>query len=120
MDHGRNISPSMLDALLLANPTDVYRMLNLAGTSGVSAFAGLAGLSSAMTLGEAMLVAALLLWIFLPLSLAANALLAEGTIESPGAPPYHSSHSLRLRPKDRGTNTAPFPSHAQAADTTAA
>jgi Cu-processing system permease protein len=73
VDQGRNISTSMLDALLLANPTDVYRMLNLAGTSGVSAFAGLAGLSSAMTLGEAVLVAALLLWILLPLSLAAHA-----------------------------------------------
>ena len=73
VDQGRNISTSMLDALLLANPTDVYRMLTLAGTTGVSAFAGLAGLSSAMTLGEAVLVAALLLWIFLPLSLAAHA-----------------------------------------------
>jgi Cu-processing system permease protein len=39
----------------------------------VSAFAGLAGLSSAMTLGEPVLVAALLLWILLPLSLAAHA-----------------------------------------------
>ena len=73
VDQGRNISTSMLDALLLANPTDVYRMLTLAGTAGVGAFAGLAGLSSAMTLGEAVLVAALLLWILLPLSLAARA-----------------------------------------------
>ena len=73
VDQGRNISTSMLDALLLANPTDVYRMLTLGGTTGVSAFAGLAGLSSAMTLGEPVLVAALLLWILLPLSLAAHA-----------------------------------------------
>jgi Cu-processing system permease protein len=73
VDQGRNISTSMLDALLLANPTDVYRMLTLGGTTGVSAFAGLAGLSSAMTLGEPVLVAALLLWILLPLSFAAHA-----------------------------------------------
>ena len=34
-------------------------------------------------------------------------------MSSPGAPPYHSSHSLRLRPlEDRGTDAAPFPSHA--------
>ena len=73
VDQGRNISTSMLDALPPANPTDVYRMVTLAGTTGVGAFAGLAGLSSAMTLGKAVLVAALLLWILLPLSLAARA-----------------------------------------------
>ncbi len=73
VDQGRNISTSMLDALLLANPTDVSRMVSLAGTTGVGACAGLAGLSSAMTLGKAVLVAALLLWILLPLSLAARA-----------------------------------------------
>ena len=42
VDQGRKISTSTLDALLLANPTDVYRMLNLAGTTGVGAFAGMA------------------------------------------------------------------------------
>ena len=33
VDQGRIISTSMLNALLLFNPTDVYRMLNLAGTT---------------------------------------------------------------------------------------
>ena len=42
VDQGRNISSSTLNMLLLANPTDVYRMLTLAGTAGVSAFAGMA------------------------------------------------------------------------------
>ena len=73
VDQGRNISSSTLNMLLLANPTDVYRMLTLAGTAGVSAFAGLAGLSNAMTLGATALVAGLLIWILLPLSLAARA-----------------------------------------------
>ena len=72
VDQGRNISSSTLNMLLLANPTDVYRMLTLAGTAGVSAFAGLAGLSNAMTLGATALVAGLLIWILLPLSLAAR------------------------------------------------
>ena len=97
VDQGRNISTSMLDALLLANPTDVYRMLNLAGTTGVGAFAGLAGLSSAMTLGEAVLVAALLLWIFCRCR-SPRTPSRGGNYDSPGAPPYHSSHSWRLRP----------------------
>jgi Cu-processing system permease protein len=56
----------------MANPTDVYRMLNLAGTSGVSALAGMAALGNTMTLAPSMLVAALLLWMLVPLSLAAH------------------------------------------------
>lgn len=72
MDQGRNISASTLNLLLLANPTDVYRMLNLAGTSGVSTFAGVAALSNAMTVGATTLLAVLLLWALLPLVLAAR------------------------------------------------
>jgi Cu-processing system permease protein len=73
MDQGRSISASILNLLLLANPTDVYRMLNLTGTTGVSTFAGTAALANAMTLAPRMLVAALLLWLLLPLALAAHA-----------------------------------------------
>jgi Cu-processing system permease protein len=72
LDQGRTISASMLNVLLLANPTDVYRMLNLAGTGGVSAFAGMAALGNTMTLAPMVLVAALLLWMLAPLALAAQ------------------------------------------------
>jgi Cu-processing system permease protein len=72
LDQGRTISASMLNVLLLANPTDVYRMLNLAGTGGVSAFAGMAALGNTMTLAPMVLVAALLLWMLTPLALAAQ------------------------------------------------
>jgi Cu-processing system permease protein len=73
VDQGRTISASMLNVLLLANPTDVYRMLNLTGTGGASAFAGMAALGNTMTLARSVLVAALLVWLLLPLSLAAHA-----------------------------------------------
>jgi Cu-processing system permease protein len=73
LDQGRTISASMLNALLLANPTDVYRMLNLAGTGGVSAFAGMTALGNSMTLAPMVLVAALLIWMLAPLALAAQA-----------------------------------------------
>ena len=73
VDQGRTISASVLNVLLLANPTDVYRMLNLTGTGGASAFAGMAALGDTMTLAPSLLVAALLLWLLLPLSLAAHA-----------------------------------------------
>jgi Cu-processing system permease protein len=72
IDQGHNISAATLNLLLLANPTDVYRMLNLAGTSGVSTFAGVAALSNAMTLGAVTLLAVLMLWVLLPLLLAAH------------------------------------------------
>jgi Cu-processing system permease protein len=72
LDQGRTISASMLNVLLLANPTDVYRMLNLAGTGGVSAFAGMAALGNTLTLAPMVLVAALLLWMLAPLALAAQ------------------------------------------------
>lgn len=73
VDQGRRISASALNVLLLANPTDVYRMLNLAGTKGASAFAGMTALGAMWTWGTSLLAAALLLWILLPLSLAAYA-----------------------------------------------
>ncbi len=72
VDQGRTISASTLNVLLLANPTDVYRMLNLAGTGGASAFAGMAALGNTMTLSPGALVAALLAWLLLPLALAAQ------------------------------------------------
>ena len=72
-DQGRTISASALNVLLLANPTDVYRMLNLAGTTSVSAFAGMAALGNAVAVAPAVLVAALFIWMLLPLALAAHA-----------------------------------------------
>ena len=72
VDQGRTVSASTLNVLLLANPTDVYRMLNLTGTGGASAFAGMAGLGNTMTLAPSVLLGALLVWLLLPLSLAAH------------------------------------------------
>jgi Cu-processing system permease protein len=72
LDQGRTISAGVLNALLLANPTDVYRMFNLSGSS-VGLFSGMAGLTDAMTLNPLVLLVALLAWVMLPLSLAALA-----------------------------------------------
>ena len=66
-DQGRIVSARGLDVLLLLNPADTYRLLNLAGTEGVSTFAGLAGLAGQTGLSLASLVAALLAWIAVPL-----------------------------------------------------
>ncbi len=69
-DQGRIISAGTLNALLLLNPTDVYRMFNLAGSANVSVFSGMAGLADTVTLAPAFLLAALVAWALAPLALA--------------------------------------------------
>ena len=70
LDQGRTISGGVLNALLLANPTDVYRMFNLAGSANVSVFSGMAGLANSVTLDGSVLLGALALWAVLPVALA--------------------------------------------------
>ena len=72
-DHGRFLSVPVVNALLLINPTDVYRLFNLAGFSDVGRFAGMAGLTGQLQVSPALLLAALAAWVALPL-LAATAL----------------------------------------------
>lgn len=69
-DQGRIITVSALNLLLLANPADIYRLLNLTGFSNVGSLTGMAGLTGEVVLGQAVLVAALLGWIVVPLALA--------------------------------------------------
>jgi Cu-processing system permease protein len=69
-DQGRTITAGVLNLLLLLNPTDAFRLLNLAGTPGVASFSGLAGLAAQVHLGLSTLGAALALWVVVPLSAA--------------------------------------------------
>lgn len=70
LDKGRNISGAALNALLLFNPTDVYRLFNLTGFANVSMFSGMAGLAGSATLSATILVTALVLWTLVPLAFA--------------------------------------------------
>lgn len=70
LDKGRNISGAALNALLLFNPTDVYRLFNLTGFANVSMFSGMAGLAGSATLSATVLVTALVLWTLVPLAFA--------------------------------------------------
>jgi Cu-processing system permease protein len=74
VDKGQIISADMLNVLLLFNPADAFRVLNLKGPGGASQFAGMAGLSDDAGLSPAVLLTALVLWIALPLGGAALAL----------------------------------------------
>jgi Cu-processing system permease protein len=73
VDQGRTISAGVLNGLLLANPTDVYRMFNLSSSANVSLFSGMPALAEATTLSSIVLLAVLAMWILLPLGLAALA-----------------------------------------------
>ncbi len=69
-DQGRTLSKNAVSLLLLFNPTDAYRLLNLASFPSVSRLAGMAGVSAQATLSPWVLLATLLVWIFGPLSIA--------------------------------------------------
>lgn len=73
VDQGRTLSAAGLDALLLLNPTDVYRLFNLTGFANVSTFAGMAGLAQSTSLTSRILLIVLICWTSIPLALAAIA-----------------------------------------------
>lgn len=56
--------------LLLFNPTDVFRLANLAGFEAAQAYSGLVSVASAQLLQPSLLFGVLLLWIIAPLGLA--------------------------------------------------
>jgi len=72
-DQGKTLSANVLGILLLLNPTDIYRLLNLAGSANISQLSGMAGLTATASVQPAVLLAALTAWALLPLALAAMA-----------------------------------------------
>ena len=69
-DEGQVVSGDLFRVLLLLNPTDVYRMLTLAGSETVGALSGMAGVSAEAAFGHALLFPVMALWIAVPLGLA--------------------------------------------------
>ncbi|MBY3129753.1 MULTISPECIES: ABC transporter permease [Rhizobium] len=67
---GHALPPGLLDALLLINPTDAYRLLNL-GSGSAGALSGMGGVAEHSMLGTTTLLTALALWTAGPLALAA-------------------------------------------------
>lgn len=70
-DQGRIITAPLLNGLLLLNPTDVYRLMNLTGYENIAMFSGMAGLSQQARLSMPALLLAQVLWIAVPFVLAA-------------------------------------------------
>ncbi|MCO5147620.1 MAG: ABC transporter permease [Aquamicrobium sp.] len=69
VDQGRTVTGGMLNALLLMNPTDAYRLINL-GSGSAGAISGMGGVADIATLAPAALLAALLAWALVPLAAA--------------------------------------------------
>ena len=65
-DQGKSVTESMLNGLLLLNPTDIYRLINLTGHDAVAQVAGMAAMQANLSLSA--LYAALLAWVALPLA----------------------------------------------------
>lgn len=70
VDQGQLIGGSVLNALLLANPADAYRLLNLS-SGDVSALSGMGGVAENAALSSGVLVSALAIWALMPLAAAA-------------------------------------------------
>jgi Cu-processing system permease protein len=68
-DQGRFIGTATLDALLLLNPTDAYRLYNLAGDPRIAMLSGLTGTATAEGGSNAQQLLALLAWVVAPLAL---------------------------------------------------
>lgn len=66
---GGKIGSGVFHALLLANPADVFRLLNLSGFENVRAYSGLAGVG-AEGLSPVVLAAVLVAWVLVPLATA--------------------------------------------------
>lgn len=64
------ITADMLNHILLFNPADIYRLLNLVDSENISLYAGMAGLSDQMSLQVSVLYTALSLWVAVPFVLA--------------------------------------------------
>ena len=75
-DAGRHLDDTVVSALLLFNPADAFRMLNLAGHGDVAALSGMASLSAAGTVPQPVLLGVLAAWVAMPLT--AGCLLFRG------------------------------------------
>jgi Cu-processing system permease protein len=64
------MDPTLFSWLLLANPADVFRLLNLTGFDNVRAFSGMAGLAGEIALPPALLLAVMAAWVAAPLGAA--------------------------------------------------
>lgn len=70
LDESQSMTPAALVSLLVANPTDAYRLLTLASVDAVASVTGMTGLVADAGLSDAVLLSALMAWVVVPLVIA--------------------------------------------------
>lgn len=66
-DEAHNLNQQLFSFLLLASPTDVYRILNLTGAEAVKMMTGMAAVAETITLNKGMLIAIMVGWVVAPI-----------------------------------------------------
>lgn len=66
---GRGMTPEIFRWILMLNPADVFRLINLASFATIRNYSGMAGLPALAQIPPPTLVAALVVWIAVPLGL---------------------------------------------------
>lgn len=66
---GKGFSPALVGWILMLDPSDVFRLLNLSGFAEVRKYSGMAGLPALAQIPPAALILALIGWILAPLGL---------------------------------------------------
>lgn len=69
-DQGQTLKSGTVTILMMFNPADIYRMLNLTGSPDIATLAGMAGVGEAVRLPLSILTGSLLLWSLMPIGLA--------------------------------------------------
>jgi Cu-processing system permease protein len=69
-DQGRTVGEHGLNALLLLNPADAFRLFNMTATESVSVYSGMAGPGDPSGMTSTILLGSLAAWILVPLILA--------------------------------------------------
>lgn len=69
-DKGQTIDQRLFVGLLLASPTDAYRIVSLTSSNAVAAIGGLAGIATRVGLGPGLPLAVMAAWVVLPLGAA--------------------------------------------------
>ncbi|MBX3623082.1 MAG: ABC transporter permease [Rhizobacter sp.] len=69
-DQGRTVGKPLLDALLLLDPADVYRLFNTTASEAVSVYSGMAGPGDPAAVSPPTYLAVLVAWVAAPLALA--------------------------------------------------
>jgi Cu-processing system permease protein len=70
-DKSRSIPAGLVQALLILNPADAFRLFNLAGLGRVGTFSGMAAVSQQSQLAAGILIPMLMVWTAVPLMVAA-------------------------------------------------